>query len=161
MKKGQRCDSANYRPVPLTCFCCKLLEHVVVSNRMKHVEQHKILTVCQHAFRTRRNCETQLVRLVHDPAAAMDKGIQTGMVIFDFSKAFDRVPHQRLLWKSSHYGIRWHLHEWKSPFLTGWTQSVVVEEISSESAPVVNGVPQSSVLDPYFFLLHYMRGPDY
>ena len=61
-KKGQRYDPANYRPVSLTCLCCKLLvlvlEHVVVSNMMKHVDQHKILTDCQHGFRTRRSCET-------------------------------------------------------------------------------------------------------
>ena len=65
-KKGQRYDLANYRPVSLTCLCCKLLEHVVVSNMMKHVDQHKILTNCQHGFRTRRSCETQLVTMIHD-----------------------------------------------------------------------------------------------
>ena len=57
-KRGQRYDPANCRPVSLTCFCCKILEHVIVSNVPKHLDHHKILSDCQHGF-----CETQLVTL--------------------------------------------------------------------------------------------------
>ena len=59
-KKGQRYDPANYRPVSLTCLCCKMLEHIIVSNVMKHMEEHSILSGCQHGFRARRSCETQI-----------------------------------------------------------------------------------------------------
>ena len=98
-KKGQKYDPANYRPVALTCLCCKLMEHVVFSNIMKHVDQYQILIDCQHGFRASRSCETQLVTLVNELASSLDKDIQTDMIILDFSKAFDRVPHQRLLKK--------------------------------------------------------------
>ena len=54
-KKGQCYDPINYRPVSLTCLCCKFLEHVILSNVMKHVDQHKILTNCHHGFRRRRS----------------------------------------------------------------------------------------------------------
>ena len=145
-KKGQRYDLANYRLVSLTCLCCKLLEHVFVSNIMKHVDKEKILTDCQHGFRARRSCETQLVTLVHDLTSAMDRETQTDMVILDFSKAFDRFPHKHLLRKLHHYGIGGHLHKWITDFLLGRTQSVVIEGVSSGSAPVVSGVPQGSVL---------------
>ena len=50
-KKGARHDAANYRPVSLTSLCCKLLEHVIVSNMVKDLEKHDILNDCQHGFR--------------------------------------------------------------------------------------------------------------
>ena len=60
-KKGQRYDPANYHPVSSTCLCCKMLEHTIVC--MKHVDKYSILSDCQHGFRARRSCETQLVTL--------------------------------------------------------------------------------------------------
>ena len=65
-KKGEKYDAANYRPVSLTCNCCKTLEHILVSNINKHLALDSILADCQHGFRSQRSCETQLVQLVHD-----------------------------------------------------------------------------------------------
>ena len=60
-KKGEKYDAANYRPVSLTCICCKTLEHIIVSNINKHLAFESILADCQHGFRSQRSCETQLV----------------------------------------------------------------------------------------------------
>ena len=147
-KKGQRYDPANYRIVSLTCLCCKMLEHIIVSSVLKHVDDHEILSDCQHGFRARRSCETQLVTLLHDLALSLDRGTQTDMVALGFSKAFDRVPHQRLLRKLRHYGIRGNTYQWISSFSLGRSQCLLVEGCSSDSVPVVSGVPQGSVLGP-------------
>ena len=76
------------------------------------------------------------------------------LVVLDFSKAFNVVPHQRLLHKLDHYGIRGTTLNWIQNFLTNRTRKVVVDGSSSESARVKSGVPQGTVLGPLFFLTY-------
>ena len=63
-KKGDRSLACNYRPVSLTCVPCKLLEHIVCSNIMAHLDEHKLLSDKQHAFRKWHSCETQLTTVI-------------------------------------------------------------------------------------------------
>ena len=91
-KKGDRALASNYRPVSLTCILCKLLEHIVYSNIMDHLEKHSLLSDRQHAFRKKHSCETQLVTVINDWAKILDKGGQVDTFILDFEKAFDTPP---------------------------------------------------------------------
>ena len=75
------------------------------------------------------------------------------MLVMYFSKAFDRVPHQRLLRKLEHFVVRGTVNSWIASFLSGRIKSVVVERSSSDRVPVVSNVPQGSVLGPMLFLL--------
>ena len=111
-RKGDRFKASNYRPVSLTSLCCKLQEHIITSNVLSHLEQHKILADFQHGLIAGRSCEIQLLTLVHELAETVDTGGQMDLVILDFSKAFGRVLHQRLLEKLNHYGIRGQTHGW-------------------------------------------------
>jgi hypothetical protein len=104
-KKGEWYKASNYRPVSLTSLCCKVQEHIIVSSILKHLDAHQILTDCQHWFRARRSCETQLLTLAHELLSSLDVGYQHDLIILDFSKAFDRVPHERFPKKLDHYGI--------------------------------------------------------
>jgi hypothetical protein len=153
-KKGNRHEAANYRPVSLTCVCCKLLEHIICRHLMDHLEKHNILTHLQHGFRSGHSCETQLLLTTHDILQQYDGNTQVDLAILDFSKAFDTVPHKRLLRKLSHYGIRGELNNWIGSFLTDRQQSVIIEGIASGSAEVLSGVPQGTVLGPILFLCH-------
>ena len=99
-KKGENYDAANYRPVSLTCICCNTLEHIIVSSINKHLAFESILADCQHGFRSQRSCETQLVQFFHDFVSNIDRALnrnqrQTDVIIMDFAKAFDKVPHSQ------------------------------------------------------------------
>ena len=105
-KKGEKFKASNYRPVSLTCISCKMFELVIVSNIMQHLDNNDILTDCQHGFRPRRSCGAQLITLADELVKSLSKGKQHDLATLDFSKAFDRVPHERLIRKLDHYGIR-------------------------------------------------------
>ena len=151
-KKGERFKAANYRPVSLTCICCKLLEHIIFSQIMDHYDKHSILTDCQHGFRSKHSCETQLLSLTQQLHEWLEEKTQVDMTVLDFSKAFDKVPHQRLMRKLWRYGIRGNTHTWIEAFLTKRQQRVVVDGECSEWVSVDSGVPQGTVLGPLMFL---------
>ena len=91
--------------------------------------------------------------LCHELAKSIDKNKQTDLIILDFSKAFDRVPNQRLLGKLDFYGIRGTTYNWIKSFLSSRNQQVVVDGATSDKVPVISGVPQATVLGPLLFLL--------
>ena len=152
-KKGSRNDPSNYRPISLTCICCKLLEHIISSAISAHANYHNIICTQQHGFRKNCSCETQLLETINDPALSLNTGEHTDFILLDFSKAFDKVSHNSLLYKLTYYGINGELYSWIKDFLTNRHQEVVLNNIHSDPCEVLSGVPQGSVLGPLLFLL--------
>ena len=104
-KKSNKSDPVNYRPISLTCILCKVMEHIILSNMWKHLHKHNIILHFRHGFQSGLSCESQLIETVHDWMTAMDSKTQIDAILLDFAKAFDKVPHLRLLSKLTSYGI--------------------------------------------------------
>ena len=121
---------------------------------LNHFDLHKILTKFQHGFRSGLSCETQLLETTNDFLSSLDAGERVDIAILDFSKAFDTVPHRRLLAKLNHLGIRGDIHGWITQFLQDRTRRVVVDGESSELVHVASGVPHGTVLGPLLFLCY-------
>ena len=153
-KKGSRTAACNYRPISLTSVPCKIMEHIIFHHMMAHLDTHRILVDFQHGFRKGYSCETQLITIIEKVARNLDRKLQTDMLLLDFSKAFDTVPHHRLLHKIYHYGIRGNLNLWIESWLTERSQTVVTNGACSTPTKVKSGVPQGTVLGPQMFLLY-------
>ena len=129
------------------------MEHVIYQSIMQHLEDKNILNSNQHGFKKNHSCETQLVSTIKDLVKGLDNGSEIDLQIFDFRKAFDKVPHQILLSKLYHYGIQGKKLTWINSWLTERFQRVVMDGEASSLAKVTSGVTQGTVLGPLMFLL--------
>ena len=124
---------------------------------MAHLDEYKLLSDRQHAFRKRHSCETQLTTVINDWAKILDNGGQVDTFILDFEKAFDTPPHELLKSKLFGCGIGGKTLKWIDSFLCYRQRRVAVNGAKSDWALVLSGVPQSTILVPLLFSL-YING---
>ena len=118
---------------------------------MEHLSSHKLLSDSQFGFRKNRSTILQLLTVMEDWTEALDNNLQVDTVYMDFRKAFDSVPHKRLIKKLEGYGINGTLLKWLKNFLNERKQRVVIDGKSSKWTDVLSGIPQGSILGPILF----------
>ena len=127
-RSGQKDVIANYRGIALLPILSMVLERCVHSRILNLIEPY--LSPSQHGFRRYRSCVTQLLHYVHNLATSLDAGEQIDNIYLDMEKAFDRVPHEKLLYKLEYLGIRNPMLHWIGDYLTDRRHRVSIDGIS-------------------------------
>ena len=153
LKKGEKDEIKNYRPVSCLVTASKILEKIVCLQITEFIEKNNLLPKNQHGFRARRSTMTAHTNMQSDWTKNTEAGEKTGILIWDLSPAFDTLDIGLLLKKLEIYGFNELTCSWFKSFLTQRTQKVKIGNALSDARTLESGVPQGGILSPIVFTL--------
>ena len=152
-KKGRKDCVENYRPISLTCVACKVMESLIRDQLMNYFLENNLISDFQYGFVKGRSTMLQLLKILDELTTCLEHGGQIDIIYTDFEKAFDKVPHKRLLSKLYSYGVNEELILWIKSFLCHRNQRIKIKDALSSVKPVLSGIPQGTILGPILFLI--------
>ena len=153
-KKGLKNTPKNLRPISLTCPSCRTMEDIIRNNITTHLDLNNILSSHQHGFVKGRSTLTQQLIMMNILTSNLENKIPTDMIFLDFAKAFDSVPHGKLLYVLNEIKLDKQIINWITEYITNRTQKTVIDGHFSESCQISSGVPQGSVVGTTLFLIY-------
>ena len=159
-KKQSRSTIRNYRPVSLLSIISKVMEKVINTTLMNHLEKESLLSQHQFGFRPGLSAADLLTSLTHQWLSCINTGGAVRVLAVDIAGAFDKVSHLGVLHKLRSYGIAGLLHQWLTSYLSNRHLQAVVGGATSPPFPVTAGVPQGSILGPTLFLVYVNDAAD-
>ena len=152
-KKGPKHDVNNYRPISQLNIFSKIFEKIMKVFLVDYLNTNDIINKAQFGFQKGKSTQHALMRFSSMLYNNLKDGKSILSIFIDFSKAFDTVPHQILIKKLEHYGIRGNILNWFHYYLSNCQQLTVIDHCQSRTSNITTGVPQGSSLGPILFLI--------
>ena len=131
----------NFRPISVLSIFSKILERALHRMVYSYFQKHRLLSPLQSSFHPLHSTSTCLTHLTNTLLENIDKGLLTGLIFLDLSKAFDALDHSIILDKLTSSGMNRSAVQWFRSYLTVRTQRVCTNGVLSEPQPIPFGVP--------------------